>query len=87
MKWGLNIISLFNKRNVLCGKLAAQVILKPFFWAQIVSAKYKFPGTWYQYKKSPSYSYIWIKIMGFGRKIIFYFIWRTGLGGEDYYFR
>lgn len=49
---GLGIISLFDKRKALFGKLATYAILNPSsLWAQLVSAKYGFPSTWHQYKK------------------------------------
>ena len=82
-KGRLRIISLFDKRQALFDKLAAQLVLDlTSFWAQIVASKYKFLGYWHNYRKHPKSSHTQNKIILHGQKINYNFIKTIGSGKE-----
>ena len=78
---GLGLVSLRMRKQALIAKLAAKLVLSPHtMWAQVVSAKYNFKGSWHSCNKLAKCSDIWAKIAAYGNHIQFQFIYNLGSG-------
>ncbi|XP_073117084.1 uncharacterized protein [Elaeis guineensis] len=82
-EWRFGIDSLIQRKEEFLCKMAAQLILNPeSLWAKVVSAKYKFNGTWTNYVQPARCTIIWAKIVEQGPKIQCHFLWSIGAGNS-----